>query len=175
MKAIDAHAHLRKNAKGFDKIAESGAFEEIWLMDLSGVRRVCKPKGNPPGFKRLQRQGQGFRIPRPGRRRRPARQARRCRLCGAETLQAALSVFGRKVLPDIRARAGAQNARSLPHGARSERAGVGRERRRALIRAGKHAAAVPCRRRRGLPRLEDNAGAPRLAAPRTDRAEPVLL
>ena len=32
-----------------------------------------------------------------------------------------------------------------------------------------------CRRRRGLPRLEDNAGAPRLAAPRTDRAEPVLL
>ena len=38
MKAIDAHAHLRKNAKGFDKIAESGAFEEIWLMDLSGVR-----------------------------------------------------------------------------------------------------------------------------------------
>lgn len=38
MKAIEAHAHLRRNAKGFDKIVESGIFEEIWLMDLSGVR-----------------------------------------------------------------------------------------------------------------------------------------
>lgn len=37
MKVIECHAHLRRNAKGFDKIVESGVFEEIWLMDLSGI------------------------------------------------------------------------------------------------------------------------------------------
>lgn len=38
MKIIESHAHLRHNAVGFDKIVESDMFEEIWLMDLSGVR-----------------------------------------------------------------------------------------------------------------------------------------
>lgn len=37
MKMIDAHAHLCHNAKGIDAIVESGVFEQIWLMDLSGV------------------------------------------------------------------------------------------------------------------------------------------
>ena len=37
MKFIDAHAHLRHDAKGLDAIVESGVFERIWLMDLSGI------------------------------------------------------------------------------------------------------------------------------------------
>ncbi len=37
MRIIDSHAHLRRGAVGFDKIVESGAFDEIWLMDLSGI------------------------------------------------------------------------------------------------------------------------------------------
>ena len=37
MKFIDAHAHLRHDAKGLDTIVESGVFERIWLMDLSGI------------------------------------------------------------------------------------------------------------------------------------------
>lgn len=37
MKVIDSHAHLLHNAVGFDRIVESGAFDQIWLMDLSGV------------------------------------------------------------------------------------------------------------------------------------------
>lgn len=37
MKVIDAHAHLLHEPEGLDKIAESGEFEEIWLMDLSGI------------------------------------------------------------------------------------------------------------------------------------------
>ena len=37
MKIIDAHAHLCHNAKGIDQIVESGVFEQIWLMDLSGI------------------------------------------------------------------------------------------------------------------------------------------
>ena len=37
MKFIDAHAHLCHNAKGIDAIVGSGVFEQIWLMDLSGV------------------------------------------------------------------------------------------------------------------------------------------
>lgn len=37
MKIIDAHAHLCHNAQGIDRIVESGVFEQIWLMDLSGV------------------------------------------------------------------------------------------------------------------------------------------
>lgn len=37
MKIIDAHAHLLHNHTGFDKIVESGIYDEIWLMDLSGV------------------------------------------------------------------------------------------------------------------------------------------
>ena len=37
MKFIDAHAHLTHNATGIDRIVESGVFEQVWLMDLSGV------------------------------------------------------------------------------------------------------------------------------------------
>ncbi len=37
MKIIDAHAHLCHNAEGIDDIVESGVFEQIWLMDLSGI------------------------------------------------------------------------------------------------------------------------------------------
>lgn len=37
MKMIDAHAHLCHNAEGIDAIVESGVFEQIWLMDLSGI------------------------------------------------------------------------------------------------------------------------------------------
>ena len=37
MKVIDAHAHLLHNPVGLDRVAESGEFEEIWLMDLSGI------------------------------------------------------------------------------------------------------------------------------------------
>ena len=37
MKIIDAHAHLCHDAKGIDAIVESGVFEQIWLMDLSGL------------------------------------------------------------------------------------------------------------------------------------------
>ena len=40
MKFIDAHAHLTHDPKGIDRIAESGVFEQIWLMDLSGVGRL---------------------------------------------------------------------------------------------------------------------------------------
>mgnify|MGYP004554436147 CR=1 FL=1 len=40
MKKIDAHAHLCHNAKGIDAIVESGVFEQIWLMDLSGIGRL---------------------------------------------------------------------------------------------------------------------------------------
>ncbi len=36
MKCIDAHAHLVHNHQGFHEIADSGEFDEIWLMDLSG-------------------------------------------------------------------------------------------------------------------------------------------
>lgn len=38
MFTIDAHAHLQHNAEGFDELADSGPFAEIWLMDLSGIR-----------------------------------------------------------------------------------------------------------------------------------------
>ena len=41
MKFIDAHAHLCHNAKGIDAIVDSGVFEQIWLMDLSGVGTLC--------------------------------------------------------------------------------------------------------------------------------------
>ena len=37
MKMIDAHAHLCHNPQGMDAIVESGVFEQIWLMDLSGI------------------------------------------------------------------------------------------------------------------------------------------
>ncbi len=37
MKIIESHAHLLHDHKGFDKIVESGIFEEIWLMDISGI------------------------------------------------------------------------------------------------------------------------------------------
>ena len=37
MKCIDAHAHLLHDHKGFHEIAESGVFDEIWLMDLNGI------------------------------------------------------------------------------------------------------------------------------------------
>ncbi len=40
MKKIDAHAHLLHNAAGLDKIVESGVFEQIWLMDLSGFEKL---------------------------------------------------------------------------------------------------------------------------------------
>lgn len=40
MKFIDAHSHLVHNPVGFDEIVESGEFEEIWLMDLSGVKQL---------------------------------------------------------------------------------------------------------------------------------------
>ena len=36
MKCIDAHAHLVHEHKGFHELADSDAFDEIWLMDLSG-------------------------------------------------------------------------------------------------------------------------------------------
>ena len=36
MKCIDAHAHLAHHAEGFHELVDSGAFDEIWLMDLSG-------------------------------------------------------------------------------------------------------------------------------------------
>ncbi len=37
MRTIDAHAHLLRNHRGFDKIVESGVYEHIWLADLSGI------------------------------------------------------------------------------------------------------------------------------------------
>ena len=37
MKMIDAHAHLCHDPEGIDAIVESGVFEQIWLMDLSGI------------------------------------------------------------------------------------------------------------------------------------------
>lgn len=37
MKFIDAHAHLCHDPVGLDSIVESGVFEQIFLMDLSGV------------------------------------------------------------------------------------------------------------------------------------------
>ena len=40
MKFIDAHAHLTHKAKGIDRIVDSGVFEQIWLMDLSGIGRL---------------------------------------------------------------------------------------------------------------------------------------
>jgi len=42
MKIIDAHAHLCHNAKGIDAIVDSGIFEQIWLMDLSGIGTLGK-------------------------------------------------------------------------------------------------------------------------------------
>ncbi len=41
MKVIDAHAHLCRKAKGLDSLVESGVFEQIWLMDLSGIGSLC--------------------------------------------------------------------------------------------------------------------------------------
>ena len=40
MKVIDAHAHLVHNPVGLDGLAESGEFEEIWLMDLSAIGKL---------------------------------------------------------------------------------------------------------------------------------------
>lgn len=37
MKCIDAHAHLTRHPEGFGEVLDSGVFDEIWLMDLSGV------------------------------------------------------------------------------------------------------------------------------------------
>ena len=37
MKCIDAHAHLVREHKGFHELADSGVFDEIWLMDLNGI------------------------------------------------------------------------------------------------------------------------------------------
>jgi len=41
MKVIDAHAHLVHNPAGLDQIAESGEFEEIWIMDLSDIGELA--------------------------------------------------------------------------------------------------------------------------------------
>ena len=40
MKIIDAHAHLGHRPRGLDALVESGVFEQIWLMDLSGCPAV---------------------------------------------------------------------------------------------------------------------------------------
>ena len=40
MKFVDSHAHLVHNPQGLDSVVESGAFSEIWLMDLSPVQRL---------------------------------------------------------------------------------------------------------------------------------------
>jgi len=40
---IDAHAHLRRNPRELDKLAEDGRLEQVWLMDVSG----CELKTNP--------------------------------------------------------------------------------------------------------------------------------
>lgn len=37
MRCIDAHAHLVHNHQGFHEIADSGIFDEIWLMDLNAM------------------------------------------------------------------------------------------------------------------------------------------
>lgn len=37
MKYIDAHSHLLHDHQGFHEIADSGEFDEIWLMDLNGM------------------------------------------------------------------------------------------------------------------------------------------
>ena len=37
MRCIDAHAHLVHGHRGFHELADSGAFDEIWLMDLDGM------------------------------------------------------------------------------------------------------------------------------------------
>ena len=37
MRCIDAHAHLLHDHRGFHEFADSGIFDEIWLMDLDGM------------------------------------------------------------------------------------------------------------------------------------------
>lgn len=37
MKYIDAHAHLVHDHQGFHELADSGVYDEIWLMDLDGI------------------------------------------------------------------------------------------------------------------------------------------
>ncbi|MCI5778810.1 MAG: amidohydrolase family protein [Lentisphaeria bacterium] len=37
MRCIDAHAHLLHDHQGFHEFADSGVFDEIWLMDLNGM------------------------------------------------------------------------------------------------------------------------------------------
>ncbi len=37
MRCIDAHAHLTHGHRGFHEFADSGVFDEIWLMDLDGM------------------------------------------------------------------------------------------------------------------------------------------
>lgn len=37
MRCIDTHAHLLHEPVGFREIVENGPFDEIWLMDLSGI------------------------------------------------------------------------------------------------------------------------------------------
>ena len=37
MRCIDAHAHLMHDHRGFHEFADSGVFDEIWLMDLDGM------------------------------------------------------------------------------------------------------------------------------------------
>ncbi len=37
MRCIDAHAHLMHGHRGFHEFADSGVFDEIWLMDLDGM------------------------------------------------------------------------------------------------------------------------------------------
>ncbi|OQA88696.1 MAG: Amidohydrolase [Lentisphaerae bacterium ADurb.Bin242] len=61
MKIIDAHAHLCHEPEGIDALVESGVFEQIWLMDLSGVgslgslrfaeqKELLRTVRNYPGF-----------------------------------------------------------------------------------------------------------------------------
>ena len=41
MKVIDSHAHLCRHPEGLDRLAGSGKYGQIWLMDLSPLGHLC--------------------------------------------------------------------------------------------------------------------------------------
>jgi predicted TIM-barrel fold metal-dependent hydrolase len=60
---IDAHAHLCRNPRELDKIASSGVFERIWLMDVSGCALQTNPFASEDEILRAAKDYPGFFIP----------------------------------------------------------------------------------------------------------------
>ncbi len=62
-KVIDAHAHLRRDPRELDKLAEDGRIEQIWLMDVGGCELQTNPFASQEEVLRAAKDFPGFFIP----------------------------------------------------------------------------------------------------------------